>query len=238
MDTNKEFTLEQRVTTKTFGDGSITEISGDVITVKFDDGETRKMKAEYLTPWETLDQLRAQFHDAWIRGTAWRLEVGQLLYKIKKQCAHGEWKAFLDQYELARSTADDYVRRYEDEAQITGPRQFDTPNPAPDPDPEADERTEQIAEEQEKRKGRKPTHHPTEVHVRVKDLSATDLEFYYAEKKENPERVKKIWSDAFKAIIADRLKAEDEVEEVPDFVSSLEGAATPTQPEGGDPCTA
>ncbi len=111
-----EITMGQRVYSQAFGDGTVVQIDGDVITVRFEDGEERKLKAEYLRPAETLDQLRDKFRACWVRGNEWRLEVGELLYKIKRRCEHGEWGAFLAEYELARSTADDYVRRYEDTA--------------------------------------------------------------------------------------------------------------------------
>jgi hypothetical protein len=196
----------------------------------------------------TLDQLHEKFKEAWIRGTAWRLEVGELLYKIKKQCEHGNWGEFLNEYELARSTADDYIRRYEDEAQITEPRQFDVPNPDPDPDPGKDERIQDLEEEKNKRKGKKPTHHPTEVRPIVKNLTSDQLALYWEEKEENPERVNQIWQTAFFAIIEERMKAEDEL--VPDnLVEFLEATAEVApvigprpsiaiQQEGGETCSA
>ena len=120
------FTVGQHVI-HSFGEGKITEINGDLFTVQFYKGETRIVSSG-LEPTETLDQLRTKFHSCWIRGAEWRLEVGQLLYQIKQRCAHGAWGEFLAQYDLSRSTADDYVRRYEDQADITEPRQFEIPN--------------------------------------------------------------------------------------------------------------
>jgi len=94
------------------------------------------------------------------------LEVGGLLYRIKQKAEHAEWGTFLDECDLARSTADDDVRRYVYKAKITAPRQFNQP----EPDPEAEQRHEQIQKEKKKREGKKPTEHATELHVRVKDL--------------------------------------------------------------------
>jgi hypothetical protein len=102
---------------------------------------------------DTLDQLREKFRACWVRGSAWRLEVGELLYKIKEKAEHGEWGIFLDEFGLARSTADDYVRRYADDTHITLPREFNEPVP----DPEADGRMSQIDEEHKKREGRNPS---------------------------------------------------------------------------------
>ena len=192
-----EISKGQRVTTPSFGEGMVAEVSGDVVTVRFEGGDERKIKADYLQAAATLDELRCKFREAWVRGTQWRLEVGELLYKIKRRCAHGEWGAFLNEYELARSTADDYVRRYEDEAQIAVPRQFSLP----EPDPQADQRDEAIAEEKEKRQGKRPTHHQSELHVRVKGVKPYQLDLYREERTENRERVEAIWHRAFLEII-------------------------------------
>jgi len=193
-----EITMGQRVGSQAFGDGTVAGIDGDIITVRFEDGEDRKLKAEYLQPAETLEQLRNKFRDCWMRGTEWRLEVGELLYNIKRRCAHGEWGDFLGEYELARSTADDYVRRYEDAADITVPRQFVA---EPEPDDQADQRKEQIKTEEAKRVGKKPSHHSNELHVRVKALPPDLMERYREERKENRERVDEIWRSAFFQII-------------------------------------
>jgi hypothetical protein len=127
------------------------------------------------------------------------LEVGELLYKIKEKAEHGEWGIFLDEFGIARSTADDYVRRYADETHITPPRQFNEPMP----DPEADGRMSQIDEEHKKREGRKPTEHATELHIRIKDVKPHEMTLYKDERKENPDRVTAIWQMAFIEIIGD-----------------------------------
>jgi hypothetical protein len=145
----------------------------------------------------TLDQLREKFCVCWVRGSEWRFEAGELLYQIKEKCEHGEWGAFLDEFSLARSTADDYIRRYLEAAEITVPRQIEEPGP----DPYAEERQEQIQEEQEKRRGRKPTHHPSTLHVRVHGLKPYQMDLYREERKENRERVDAIWHRAFLEIV-------------------------------------
>jgi hypothetical protein len=162
---------------------------------------------------DALEQLKLKFHECWIRGTAWRLEVGELLYQIKQECSHGEWGAFLEEYDLARSTADDYVRRHMEINQITEPRQFEEPNPTPDPDPEAEEREQDLEVEKVKRDDRKPVPNQTELHVRVKNITCDQLAMYYAEKKEHPARVMGMWLETFAEIIEPRFiqeQAEDE----------------------------
>ena len=198
--TDNQPTMGQSGSSQAFGKGTIPGIDGVAITVHLEDGEARKTKADCLQA-DTLDQLREKFRAWWVRGSAWRLEVGELLYRIKEKADHGEWGAFLDEFDLARSTADDYVRRYMEQRDITEPRQFDVPNPERGPDPEADQRKAEIEVEQAKRKGKKATHHATELHVRVKNLEPLQLGMYRDERKENPDRVTDIWLRAFFEII-------------------------------------
>jgi hypothetical protein len=171
---------------------------------------------------DTLDQLREKFRACWVRGSAWRLELGELLYKIKEKAKHGEWGFFLDEFDLARSTADDYVRRYADEAQITAPRQYNEPTP----DPEANVRMSLIEEEHKKREGRKPTEHATELHIRIKDLQPDQLTLYKVERIANPDRVKAIWQMAFIEIIG-----------VDEGTQTIDEGTWPAETEGA-PCSA
>ena len=160
--------LGQRLTSQSFGDGPV---------------------ADDLRHAETLDQLREKFRACWVRGSGWRLEVGELLYKIKQKCEHGEWGGFLAEYDLARSTADDYIRHYKDTAQITETRQFEEPNPTPAPDPQAEGRKKEIEEEQKKRKGKKRTHHATEIRAKIKNLRP-DQTACYCSKSQRSRRSK------------------------------------------------
>ncbi|HLZ51299.1 MAG TPA: hypothetical protein VKP61_11125 [Candidatus Acidoferrum sp.] len=159
------------------------------------------METETLIQEETLAHLREKFADCWMRGAEWRLEVGELLYKIKEKCEYSEWGDFLKEYDLPRSTADDYVRRYRDEAGLTEVRQFDEPNPEPKPDPQAEERKQDIEVEKNKRKGKRPEHNPTQVQVRLRSLLPHQTAVYWEERKENCERVDAIWRAAFFQII-------------------------------------
>ena len=53
---------------------------------------------------------------------------------VKNLCRFGEWRAFLKKYEYPRSTADDLIRRYEDDMkckpqQLPGNRAIDVSDP-------------------------------------------------------------------------------------------------------------
>jgi hypothetical protein len=235
IQSESEIAMGQRANSQAFGEGGFAKIDGEVITVHLEDGEARKTKADYLQA-DTLEQLRDKFRACWVHGSAWRLEVGELLYRIKEKSEHGEWGTFLDEFDLARSTADDYVRRYMEGRDITVPRQFDVPNPERDPDPEADQRKAEIEVEQAKRKGKKATHHATELHVRVKNLEPLQLDTYRDERKENPGRVTDIWLRAFYEIIGiDPPITSPDRPEPPQH--ERETGTAPVETEG-DPCSA
>jgi hypothetical protein len=161
-----------------------------------------------------LEDLRQQFHDLWLLGTGWRLEAGELCYQIRSLCEHGDWGAFLDEYDIPRSTADDWIRRYKEHAEITESRQPEEPNPAPAPDPESDERTADIVHEKSKRKGRPRTHSQTEVRPTIKELKPDQTARYWAEYERDRKRVNDLWLLAFRSIIR------EEVNEAPDAVTS------------------
>lgn len=227
IQSGSEVTVDQRVNSQAFGDGTVADIDGDVITVRFEDGKERKLKAEYLQPAETLVQLRDKFRACWRRGSEWRLEVGELLYKIKGRCAHGQWGEFLDEYEISRSTADDYIRYYKDKAGITESRQFEEPDPAPAPDPEADEREQDIEQEKSKRKGKPRTHHQSQVRPTIKGLRPDQTARYWEEYSESSERVNGIWYQALLTIIRSKEVypppfAEDERGEVTSETIAIE----------------
>jgi len=204
-----------------------------------------------------LEQLKLEFHECWVRGTQWRLEVGELLYQIKQECPHGEWGQFLVEYDIARSTADDYVRRHMEINQITEPRQNDVINPEPEPDPEAEERKQDVKVEENKRKGKDPVPNQAELHVRVKCITKDQLAMYYIEKKEHPARVMGLWLETFAAIIEPRFLEEQEedeavtetpIEQPNAILGTLEGNTTPDVPRrpvaildpefGGESCIA
>jgi hypothetical protein len=160
---------------------------------------------ESLESKQKLTDLKQRFHDVWLRGTGWQLEAGELCYQIKSLCDHGEWGAFLDEYDIPRSTADDWIRRYKDHAGITETRQFEEPNPPPAPDQESKERQQQIKEETDKRKGKKRQHNPSEVTARIRGLLPHQTALYWSEREGDKERVDEIWLQAFYTIIRSEL---------------------------------
>jgi hypothetical protein len=154
---------------------------------------------------DSLDALIAKFEEVWLRGRGWRLELGEVLYQIKERCEYGEWAEFLSRYDMARSTADDYVRVYKHEAEIAESRQFEEPNPEPEPDSEAEERDAEIEAAAEERKGKRPQHNPTQIRPTLKGLRPDQTARYwqlYAEQSER-ERIASIWHLAFLSIIGE-----------------------------------
>jgi hypothetical protein len=146
-------------------------------------------------------QLLAQFEACWIRGRGWRLEAGRLLYLIKPGCAYGEWKEFCEKHDLAVRTADGWIQKYKKEAGISEQPQWEDANPPLLPDSEADEIKQDIEEEKEKRKGRTPERHRTELNVKLKQLNPYLLDLYYEVKKRSPEIVMERWYETFFRII-------------------------------------
>jgi hypothetical protein len=121
----------QPVFSPAFGLGKIDAIVGNQIIVKFGKQE-RVMRAQDLM---TRAQAESDWHLYWLRGERRRLQEGRRLSTIKSLCRHGEWQAFLDKYDYARSTADDLIRRYHDELrwevrnQLTGNRAIEHGEP-------------------------------------------------------------------------------------------------------------
>jgi len=196
-----EITIGQNVSSQTFGDGRVTAVNGDIVTATFKDGE-HKVKDWSLTEAESLDELKARFVNCWSRGEGWRLEIGEVLSKIKDRCSYGEWGAFLDEHDLARASADTYVRKYRDALGIALPEQFGEPNPESTPDGEAADRAARISQEQARREGKKPTHHQSELRVTVKGLSADQIALYHEERKADPTRVARILQAAVMQVIS------------------------------------
>jgi hypothetical protein len=244
-------TVGQRVNHPAFGEGTIAEIDDKSVLVDFDNGEEVVIAAHVFAdslvesdsselpdlgnsePQPTLEDLKLKFVEIWVRGAAWRLEFGEILFQIKQRCDHGQWGEFLKENDLPRSTADDYIRQYKNHAGITETRQNDTANPEPKPDSEAEPRTAQIAEEQVKRQGRKPTFHPHELRPKLKNLATEDLELYQIARKQNPNRVDVIWLAAFYEVIAP-LKAAEAAEDDNDQNVSVEDETTDFHYESSD----
>jgi hypothetical protein len=114
----------------------------------------------------------------WFSGAKRRFEEGKRLTIVKNLCRFGEWQAFLDKYEYPRSTADDLIRRYEDDMkckaqQLPGNRAIDVSDPKQKvsestADSDAGERKQLVRLENEKRAGREPSDHATDWAIRIK----------------------------------------------------------------------
>jgi len=174
--TKSHLKVGQPVFFPVFGSGEIEAIAGDQITVRFGNIK-RRIDAQNLM---TRAQAEADWHAYYLTGTKRRLEEGKRLLIVKSLCRFGEWQDFLKKYEIPRSTADDLIRRYRNEApaeaqtlQLTGNRSNDLSDPddhanAREADPEDDELAQLVKEETEKRRGKVPTHHPTWWNLRIK----------------------------------------------------------------------
>lgn len=157
-----------------FGFGEIVAIDSDDIAVRFGKKERHVEKQDLIT----RVQAEVAWHSDWLTGERKRLEEGKQLFIVKGLCRirFGEWQAFLNRYNVPRSTADDLIRRYKDAMARKAPAQHLTgyrssgvsdPEPHLDGDSDADELERSIKEETDKRHGRKPTHHKTWWNLRI-----------------------------------------------------------------------
>jgi hypothetical protein len=155
-----------------FGFGEIAKVDGDNISVSF--GE----KTRHIERKELITQVDAavDWHNCWLSGQKRRLEEGKRLFVVKGLSRFGEWQAFLDRYEIPRSTADDLIRRYLDsmlqqgcDVKLPGYRSG-LINPAhlgsDLTDAEAD-LADLIEEETEKRRGKTPSYVAQYFAVRI-----------------------------------------------------------------------
>lgn len=159
-----------------FGLGQIAAFDGENVTVKSGEKEGQVAVQDLVT----LFQAQSAWHVHFLRGSKRRTKEGKLLWIIKGLCRFGDWQAFLNRYDIPRSTADDLIRKYNNglvpEAQshqLTGNRAIELANPGQPvrertADPEADEMEELVAQERESRRQKKPSYHPTLWSVRIK----------------------------------------------------------------------
>lgn len=203
-------TLEigQPVFHATLGYGIVTAILGNDITFssRNDSTITHTVKMLGLI---TKSQAEIEFGACYFSGgaKAWRRKVGRWAWVHKNLClmegkgAYGEW---LKRLELNRSSIDDLIRRFEDEARREAQERAILPesgkteerNPAHKigtspytdtgrlqvnertPDPENDERQKNIQAETLKRKGIKPTYHKTILYLQRRNLDPEKLARY------------------------------------------------------------
>jgi hypothetical protein len=175
---NLPLEINQPVYCPEFGFGEIVTINQDDITVRFGKKERRIEKTGLVT----RAKAEIAWHEYWLTGEKRRLGEGKRLLIVKRLCweRHGEWQAFLNRYNIPRSTADDLIRRYLNEMarkspsqQLTGYRSIDLSSrdyatDVATGEKNATELDELIHKEIAKRDGRKPTHHESLWSIRIK----------------------------------------------------------------------
>jgi hypothetical protein len=171
--------IGQPVFSADFGFGEIVAINGHHVAVRFGKSKKQWMKERHLI---TAIQAEVTWHTYWLRGEKRRLKEGMWLFIVKVLCRKqfGAWQAFLNRYDIPRSTADDLIRRYLDEMVLKSPSQQligyrsidlssrDYATDVATGEKNATELDELIHKEIAKRDGRKPTHHESLWSIRIK----------------------------------------------------------------------
>jgi hypothetical protein len=201
------------------GYGTVVVIDGDEVTLqeRKDKAVTHVVSALDLI---TKTQAEVGFETCYFAGgaKAWRRAAGKWASLYKNLClmegkgAYGDW---LKKHDLNRSSMDDLIRRFEEEAiweaqeQVILPESGKTdetdsaPETATSPygvtggrqvnehtlDPENDERQKNIQAETSKRAGVKPTRHKTILYLQRRKVDSEKLALYYAVKENDKERV-------------------------------------------------
>lgn len=175
---NRPLEVNQLVYCPKFGFGEIVAINKDDIAARFGKKERRVEKTELVT----RAQAEMAWHEYWLTGEKRRLEEGKRLFIVKRLCRakHGEWQAFLNRYDIPRSTADDLIRRFLNEMtrkspsqQLPGYRSIDlnssdyTANLTA-AEQDAAKLKELIKKENLKREGQEPTDHDSLWSIRIK----------------------------------------------------------------------
>jgi hypothetical protein len=201
------------------GYGIVTAIVGNDITFssRNDSTLTHTVKMLELI---TKSQAEVEFGACYFSGgaKAWRRKVGRWAWVHKNLClmegkgAYGEW---LKRLELNRSSIDDLIRRFEDEATREAQARAILPdsgktghrNPPAEigtspytdagrlqvnertPDPENDQRQKNIQAETLKRAGIQPTYHKSILYLQGRDLDSQKLARYHAIREKHKEQV-------------------------------------------------
>ena len=207
--------LGQPVFHAVFGYGTVAAIKGDNITFfsKKDSAVTHTVKALDLT---TRSQAEVGLETCYFEGgaKAWRRAAGRWasVYKnLSMMEGKGKYGDWLKRHGLNRSSMDDLIRRFEDEATREAQERLvlpesgktDETNPTAatelgvspyavtgltqvnerTPDPENDERQKNIQAETSKRAGIKPTFHKTILYLQRRQLDPEKLALYHAIKE-------------------------------------------------------
>jgi hypothetical protein len=211
------------------GLGEIVAVDGVTVTVRCG---KRKLAVDAH---RLVTRVRAEveWHSLWLTGAKKRFEEGKLLRLVKALCRHhGEWQAFLNRYDIPRSTADDLIRRYltslsESDDELPGYRAIALAKLDRDSAEHAgrgseDELEELVRSETRKRSGMTPSSHATLWSVRIK-LPPDVLERCREKYKADGNEAKEYW----------RRKAYEFVDLEPDE-SEAERSGDSSDEEGDD----
>jgi hypothetical protein len=230
-----DLNLGQPVFHSALGYGTVTAIEGDDIIFSWqkDKAVTHTVKALDLL---TRSQADLGFQTCYFSGgaKAWRNAAGRWASLYKNLClmegrgVYGEW---LKQHDLNRSSIDDLVRRFENEATWAAQEtvlpesgKTDQTNPAPETttsvyavtgspkvnertlDAENDERQKNIQAETSKREGIKATYHKTILFLQRRHLDPDKLGLYHAIRDAAKQNVDAIMQrkidEGFEAVLA------------------------------------
>jgi hypothetical protein len=241
-----DLNLDQPVFHEAFGYGTVTAIEGDDIafSTKRDPTVSHTVKALDLL---TRPQAEVGLETCYFSGgaKAWRRAAGRWASLYKNLClmegkgTYGDW---LKLHDVSRSSMDDLIRRFEDEATwaaqdlvLTESGNTDQKNRAPEmapsiysvtsarkdnertPDLENEARQKNIEAETSKRKNVKPTYHKTVLYLQRRNLDPDKLGLYHATKENAKAQVDAIM--------------QRKIDEGIDEVLALAPAAPTTQPE-------
>jgi hypothetical protein len=164
---------------------------------------------------DTVAELKTKLKDAWLRGTAQRIEIGTLLLALRSKAKHGTWGDLLAEVGIPASTAADYMT--EASRQIHGIRKFengDVTVTSVDAETEEIENAVKQAREQLNQSKAEPKPQLQE-HNRVKSpvlfCTAAQKEQYQAAKTVDAARVYKIFYAALLQVIGEEEVADEAI---------------------------
>jgi hypothetical protein len=188
---------------------------------------------------ETLDDIGGQFDSCLaahgfqalksVRGL--KEAAKPILYKARMLCngKYGLWKQWLEVRDFPRSTADEWAAEYAEELELTAARSVQDPDPqALVLDPQAAELTALVQAELANRAGKIPTHHQTQITVKIRGLRPDQTARYHDLHTDDPAAVKAHWYTAFLSLLGFEFVYKPEDQDT--IFAQLEIEATNPQP--------
>jgi hypothetical protein len=225
--------LGQPVFHSTFGYGEVAAIDGNAVTFR----ERKDLAVTHTVAVEDLItriQAEVGLKTCYFAGgaKAWRRAQGKWASLTKNLCKQGEWGEVLKKYDLNRSSMDDLIRRFEEEAtweaqdaalaaklpesgnlNPTAPVESCQPSVyavtgSPHvnertPDPENDARQKNIQVETVKREGIQLTHHRTTLFLQRRNLDPKTVALYHKIEGTDKKRVAGIRDSKIDELIAE-----------------------------------